>query len=222
MSTVSDLNFHREVSAEYAIVFDSIQGGVSAEDETKITDGLYKWVDKLLARQPVSEPIRPGDYDQVTGSYFGAMLLALATEGSARSTAVLNNPVFLGSFDRRLDEMNNMRNAIKRYINTWSAGGVWVESSGYDLGTLQLALMGVEAVRTGTERAHFPEAAAFDRAGRARTDGAACPTSSKPRSGVVGDQPRQRADLQSLPDPRHGRGHAARGARPSRRWPCNT
>ena len=53
--------------------------------------------------------------------------------------------------------MQTARNAIKFYVEQFAAGGEWFESAEYNLGTVNLLLMGAEAVRTVAKKDHFPE-----------------------------------------------------------------
>src|SRR6185369_8255792 len=79
------------------------------------------------------------------------------TAGSPESDALLANPVF-GGYDAGAPGTRNMRTVIKTYVGDWAAGGQWMESTGYDVGTLRLILLGTEGIRTAVGPGHFPEA----------------------------------------------------------------
>ncbi len=153
-----DANYYRDLGAEYAIVYDWIQGGLSASDRATFSAGLWNWADQLHQKRPPGQPIRFGDTDLTTGSYFGVTLLALATQGAdPRADDVLKDSFYGGLDATGADLTSTMRNAIKQYISQWAVGGVWIEGAFYDVDTLQLVGMGVEAVRTATQEDHFPE-----------------------------------------------------------------
>jgi hypothetical protein len=160
-SVTFDANYHRELSEEYAITYDWIQGGLTTDERKHITDILYGWLDAILMRTP---PVRTGDTDQTVGSYFGAQLLALAAPEDPRSQSdVIANP-FWGGLDATDASYSTPRNAIKLYMTDFAKGGTWMESSFYDPETMQLAAMGVEAMRNATGTEHFPEFADFSAA----------------------------------------------------------
>src|SRR6185295_18310823 len=130
-----DLNYTRDKWAEYAIVYDWLNGGMEDADRQEMQDALYGWVDQLFARDP-NTPIRTLDTDQTTGTYFGVMLLALATQGETpRADQLLVDP-FIGGFDATGSDLSTLRNAVHKYMTEWAVGGVWIESSYYDVETL--------------------------------------------------------------------------------------
>lgn len=150
-----NLNYTREEWAEAAITYDWLQGAATADERKQIEDVLYGFYDQFVKLDPKA-PIRTNDSDQVTGNYFGIVLTALATPGNPRSAELLANP-FVGGFDATGSDLTTLRNSLKKYIGEWSKGGVWVESSGYDIGTLQILMLGLEGLRTATGKDHFPE-----------------------------------------------------------------
>ena len=152
-----DGNYTRELQIDFDIIYDWIQGSLTA-DQRKETEGiLYGWVDQMLAKSPTTQPVRLTDTDQTTGNYFGSILLALATKGSnPRADEILANPIF-GGLDATGTDLNTMRNAVQKYITEWAPGGVWIEGAYYDVETLQLVGQGVEALHTATGEDHFPE-----------------------------------------------------------------
>ncbi len=151
-----DGNYTRELQIDFDIIYDWIQGALTEEQRKATEDILFSWVDQMLAKMPSNMPVRLTDTDQTTGNYFGSILLAIATKGNPKSDAILSNPIF-GGLDATGTDLNNMRNAVQKYITDYSVGGQWMESAYYDVETLQLVGEGVEAMYTATGEDHFPE-----------------------------------------------------------------
>jgi hypothetical protein len=113
-------------------------------------------------------PVRPSDTDQTVGSYFGFAFLALAT-GDHNPTAVdLFSREFVGGLEATAMNRATMRNAIRQYVTELAAGGEWMESSDYNLGTMRLLAVGAEGVRTASGVDHFPEVTAYVQAAALR------------------------------------------------------
>ncbi len=108
-------------------------------------------------------PIRTADTDQTVGSYFGLAFLYLATADHNPTAADLFSRPFVGGLDASARDRTTLRNAIEQYVTELAAGGEWMESSDYNLGTVRLLVLGAEGVRTATGVDHFTEVTRFSR-----------------------------------------------------------
>jgi hypothetical protein len=145
-----DRNFTRELFGTFALQYAWLRERMTAEERAEYLRRLYSWADHCLAR--TGKPgwgTRLGDSDEVVGHYFGLVLTAKLTaeEEPEKSTAILTDP-----------QMAGMRGEIKRYCEL-AKGGEWVESSAYNLGTVQLLLIG--AYSAGIDQ--YPEVEALAR-----------------------------------------------------------
>ena len=145
-----------------------------AQRQTYIAQ-LNQWSDWVLNKVQVDGRTwgtRISDSDETVGHYFGLALVDLVTApDNPRAGTLLNatwaeshtnNPNLpVGGLDATASDLkSSMRNAIKYYTEL-AAGGQWIESSAYNLGTPRLLLSGAEAVRTATGVDHFPEITAL-------------------------------------------------------------
>ncbi|MBI3321452.1 MAG: hypothetical protein HYZ91_04200, partial [Candidatus Omnitrophica bacterium] len=153
----------RERFIDFVWQYDWLYPALSNAQRTLALNTLNLWADAVLNITAVSGfDTRLEDSDEATAHYFGVALLALATAGeNPRAAVYLANP-FFGGLDATSSNRTNLRNTVKDYALK-ADGGVWLESSQYNLGTLQHFIRGIEGVRTATGVDHFPEAAALIR-----------------------------------------------------------
>lgn len=153
-------NFTREHFIEYAWMYDWLRPALTDTQRQQWMDSLNYWADLCLGQGGVSWGTALGDSDETTGHYFGLVLWGLASEGDNPRAGEFLTHSKVGGLDQTGTSRNNMRNAVSDYIRR-AAGGVWLEGTEYNLGTLQLLLMGADGVRTATGSEHFPELPAF-------------------------------------------------------------
>ncbi len=143
---VVDANQVRENYIELVVLYDWLLPAMTAEQKAEYEAGLVKLAEYSLAiKQPAYVGgFRLDDSDQTVGQYFGLALtdLALGTAYSQTAEAVA------------------AKAAIKTYCHN-AAGGQWIESTEYNLGTTKLLWMGTNAIKTATGVDEFPEATAF-------------------------------------------------------------
>lgn len=165
----------RENYLENAILFDWLYPALTPSEVAAAIAGLNTWGNFALA---IGTPqyvggIRTGDSDATVGYYFGLALTDLATRGMQGhvdwlSATQVGGPGTLpvGGLNATGNNRSSARNTIAEYATNRAAGGQWIESSGYDQGTVQLLALGVEGVRTaiGNQPDPFPEVGQFLRA----------------------------------------------------------
>jgi len=171
----SSANDVRENYLENAILFDWLYPALTPAEITAAIAGLNVWGNFALA---IGTPqyvggLRTSDSDAAVGYYFGLAMTDLATRGMPGhvdwlSATQTGGPGTLpvGGVTATGVNRATARNTIAEYATVRAAGGQWIESSGYDQGTVQLLAIGVEAVRTalGTAPDPFPEVRQFLRA----------------------------------------------------------
>ncbi len=156
----SSRNFTREHFIEYAWMYDWLYPGLTASQRAQWIDSLNYWADLCLGRGATTWGTRLSDSDETTGHYFGLVLWDLASAADNPQAGTLIAHSKTGGLDKTGNSRNNMRNAVADYVRR-SEGGVWIEASKYNMGSLQLLLMGAEGVKTATGVDHFPELGPF-------------------------------------------------------------
>lgn len=159
--TPSDRNFTREHLLEYAWMYDWLKPALPEHQRRQYIEMMNRWCLLTLDRVPgVAFGTRTGDTDEVVGHYFGLALWALvsADENPQAMAYLRERPV--GGLRATASDRSTWRNAIAQHVRK-ARGGVWLESSEYNLGTLRLLLVGAEAIRTATGRDDFPEVTAL-------------------------------------------------------------
>ena len=147
----------RENFMDFVVMYDWLKPALTPQQRTQFLNTLNYWADLALDRvSGISWGTRLDDSDEVVGHYFGILFLALATaDENPRASEFLSYP-YVGGLTATAADRSNMRNTIKNYAQL-AEGGVWIESSHYNPGTLQLLLMGIDGVRTATGAEQFPE-----------------------------------------------------------------
>ena len=130
------LDFTREYYTALALHYHWLRPAMTDEEAAEYRDRMFAWADYSFAPVGSGKGTRKGDSDQITGVEPALRLVARFTsqEDPERSAAILANP-----------QLVMMREEIRRYCEL-AKGGEWVESSEYNLGTLQLLLTGAYAV----------------------------------------------------------------------------
>ena len=152
----SSRNFTREHFIEYAWMYDWLYPALTPAQRSQWVDSLNFWADLCLGNTSVTWGTRLSDSDETTGHYFGIILWDLASAGSNSRAGSFISDGQTGGLDKTGNSRNNMRNAVADYVRR-AVGGVWIESTKYNMGTLQLLLMGADGVETATGVDHFPE-----------------------------------------------------------------
>ncbi len=163
--TPVNANHVREFYIEAVILYDWLLPAMTAQQKVDYEARLNKLAEYSLG---INQPIYTGgfrldDSDQTVGQYFGLALtdLALGTDYLSQSSQAGHLPKTpLGGLEVTNDGTETVRNTIESYFEN-AAGGQWIESSEYNLGTNKLVLMGVNAIRTATGQEHFPEAVEY-------------------------------------------------------------
>jgi hypothetical protein len=153
-----ETNTIREQFISYVVLFDLIYAGLTESQRNKyiqFLNGVSEFVCNINQKQYVAGT-RTSDSDQATGAYFGlALWEQLGVElGNPRAGTFL--PI-LGGLVATDNTSTNVRNAINYYCRM-ANGGPWIESTQYDKGTINLLLIGVQALRDILGVEHFPEA----------------------------------------------------------------
>ena len=159
-------NYAREYSAEMVVFYDWLTPALSAEQRQQFLAKLNEMFTALVTGNRYTNPampIRTADTDQAVGSYFGLAFLYLATADHNPTAADLYSRPFVGGLDASARDRTTLRNAIEQYVTELAAGGEWMESSDYNLGTVRLLVLGAEGVRTATGVDHFAEVTRFSR-----------------------------------------------------------
>ncbi|QGH73047.1 MAG: Oligo alginate lyase [Siphoviridae sp. ctCJE6] len=155
-----------------SVLYDWIKDGLSSSDRARFRDILDYWCDLVIA--DVNHGTRISDSDETTGHYFGVMLYALSlkSEDPARSQELINHQGKsyvesgktkwisrpMGGFDASSLQggYTTWRDGIAMFC-TRSAGGEWLESSNYNIGTMQYLITGIIAINENLGVDKFPE-----------------------------------------------------------------
>lgn len=132
----------REYFAEFAMLYSWIRPNLTVEQNANFASRFNRWCEISCA---INTPKYYGgwnyaDSDLTTGQYLGLLLC---------------DQIFGWEWTKRPDVIK-AREAIRTYVEK-AKGGMWIESSGYNLGTLQFVLLGCYAA--GIE--NFPEVEAL-------------------------------------------------------------
>ncbi len=154
-------NFTREHFVEYAWMYDWLKPALSPDRRQQYLDTMNEWCRLTLGRvKGVSFGTRVSDSDELVGHYFGlALWAAVSGEENPEALTHLNDKV-VGGYRATAVDRKTWRNAISHHVRS-ARGGVWIESTRYNLGTLRLLLFGAEALRTATGQDDFPEISAL-------------------------------------------------------------
>ena len=153
-------NFVREYSAELVLMYDWLYPGLTDTQRSAFLAKLNELF--TTATAPNGQltgglPYRIEDTDQTTGTYFGVVMFYLLTGADNPVAVEIYNRAFVGGLDATSFGRDNWRNAIQQYVAQLAAGGEWIESGYYNVGTVRLLAIGAESVRTATGADHFPE-----------------------------------------------------------------
>jgi hypothetical protein len=149
-------DYVREYGIEHVVLLDWLWPGLTRAQRTEYTDAIAAMLDNALNGNRWVDGYRLGDSDQVVGTYFAVVLFNLTNPDNVAARKVFGHHKN-GGLKPTADEPTTARNAIKWYVERLAAGGEWIESAEYNLGTVDLLLMGAEALRTATTVDHFPE-----------------------------------------------------------------
>ncbi|MFN3649693.1 MAG: carboxypeptidase regulatory-like domain-containing protein [Armatimonadota bacterium] len=151
--------------ATYAWKYDWLYPVLTAAERQQYVDFLNWLGDQVLTN---GSPLltRIGDSDVEIGHYFGLAFTALATAGeNPRAGEFLtrswtdprgSGTASVGGLTPTASG-NTLRNRIHEYLARYSRGGVFIESSEYNLTTVLQVLFGIDGVRTATGKDYFPE-----------------------------------------------------------------
>ncbi|HLK56000.1 MAG TPA: hypothetical protein VKU00_05535 [Chthonomonadaceae bacterium] len=167
-----NLNETREDFISYVWMYDWLYPALNPAQRTAYINWL-NWISDIVLGKAPDCPwgnTRLGDCDVTIGHYFGLAFMDLATgPDNPRAGTFLNAtwreptanaPLNVGGLTATGSNRQTMRNAVSHYVEM-DKGGVGVESSDYNLGTMKLLIIGAEGVRTATGKDYFPEITAF-------------------------------------------------------------
>jgi|GEM_PF-3770266 len=160
----SNDNFYREALLRFCVLYEWILPGIS-DQQRGVFLALLKGTmrDALhLSESPTPRWVRLEDSDQVMGFYFGIWALHHITNGTDPEVeAAWNDPRMGGLEATGENTTSTVRNAIRYYIHTMSAGGEYIESSEYNPGTSLIFLLGYKAMLVAYAHDYLPEIAEF-------------------------------------------------------------
>ena len=149
-------NYVREQGIELVVLLDWLWPGLTPQRREEFATGIGRMLDITLTGNPYVKGVILGDSDQVVGTYFAVVLFHLTNPDNSYAIAAFNHPQ-IGGLRASAPDQATARNAIRWYVEQLAAGGEWTESAYYNLNTVNLLLMGAEAVKTVTATDHFPE-----------------------------------------------------------------
>jgi hypothetical protein len=134
---INSRSYTRELFGVFALQYSWLRPLMTDAEAQDFRSRLFAWAD--LVFDPTVHGTRVGDSDEVVGHFIGVklMLKALEKEEPERCAAIAANPQLVA-----------WREEIKRYCEL-ARGGEWVESNEYNLGTLQLLLIGAYGLGEG-------------------------------------------------------------------------
>jgi hypothetical protein len=157
----SDTNFLRYTLTRYTLLYYGLeQGGYWAQYPDRretFTEMLNTWCDATLNQFGHTFY----DSDNTVGA-LGVTLWALVSQGENAHADTLMGDPRLGGLTVTSNRPNTVRNAVADYCRK-ASGGQWIESTGYNLETIEDLIMATEGIRAVTGRDHFPEVTAFYR-----------------------------------------------------------
>lgn len=148
-------NSIRESLLEYTVCLHEIRAALSADELAEGVAALDRAANIALG---IGQPAYKGgfsvaDSDQLVGQYFGLAAIdkLFGRDYLSQTTGATGVPnIAIGGLVPT--GTGTVRDTLARYADL-ASGGVWIESSQYNIGTLSLLLLGVQTV--GPE--HFPE-----------------------------------------------------------------
>jgi hypothetical protein len=149
-------NYVREYGIEFVVVLDWLWPGLTPAQRQELTTAIGKMLETELAGNRFAKGYRLGDSDQVIGTYFAVVLFQLIQPDNSYAISGYNHPQ-TGGLRATAADQTTARNAIRWYVERLAVGGEWIESAYYNNGTVNLLLMGSEAVKTATGVDNFPE-----------------------------------------------------------------
>jgi hypothetical protein len=149
-------NYIREFGTEFIVLLDWLWPGLTPLQREQLTNAIALMLDAELTGNRFIKGYRFADSDQVVGTYFAVVLFHLTHPENAYAKSTFNHPQ-TGGLRATAADQTTARNTIKWYVEQLAAGGEWIESADYNAGTVNLLLMGAEAVRTATGSDQFPE-----------------------------------------------------------------
>ncbi len=147
-------NGFREYGTEYVIMLDWLWPALTDEQRALYFAALDRACLAALGLNAVTTTLRLGDSDQTTGTYFTVACYAQAFGDVHPPAAEFFARPIVGGLDSTGSDLTTIRNAVRTYLER-AAGGEWIESGEYNVGTVSLLLLGVAAL--GID--HFPEVA---------------------------------------------------------------
>lgn len=151
---------------DYVTAFDLMyygleQGGywnLHPDYQQEFINSMNTWCQNVFTYTDVS--VRLTDSDQCVGA-LGVLLWGLMSQGvNPEASQWINNPIIGGLVPTADNMTSTVRNAVYDYCQE-AAGGQWIESSDYNMNTVQLLMQATEGIRAVTGVDYFPEATAL-------------------------------------------------------------
>jgi len=153
-------NDTREHTIEQVMILDWIRPALTEAEQATFRSWLTLTADGMLA-----DGLRRVDSDQVTGTY-GFFALLDTVCGTDYLTRTIRDPgtnelVPIGGLDATACDRTTIRNCVRQYVEVLGAGGQWIESQEYNLGTPNLLYMTWTGLQAALGADHLPEYAAW-------------------------------------------------------------
>jgi hypothetical protein len=184
-------NTVREYGMEYAVLYDWLYPGLTDEQRTLMRQQIDVMFTFGLtnASLPVTAPIRTNDSDQVVGMYFGLAFYHIAAgDHHPRAAEMWAHPQ-VGGYVVTGNDRVTLRNALASFMPS-AAGGEWIESGQYNLGTMKLLVMGHTGLVRARGQDDFPEVTAWLQDAKFRTTYMLTPDFADPLQWGDDDAPR--------------------------------
>lgn len=150
----------------YAKLYPLLKNALSAQQRAIYRDILDHWTDLTLNLTSRDFAPRRSDSDALSVHYLSLMLYALAIENEdpARSQEIMNftngDDIIVGGLDSTGVNRDTWRNCLSEYASR-AKGGVWLESSQYNVGTMRFILNYVTDINRYLGVDKFPEITAL-------------------------------------------------------------
>lgn len=149
-------NLSREWLAEWVLVTHWIWTALTNEERAECLAQLDMVLRAIGVGTEWNPDLRKDDSDQVVGVYFGVAFYHLAFKDVHEPAAAMWSNAEIGGFDVTGQNRLTLRNCVADYVRM-AAGGEWIESAGYNPGTMKLLVMGYLGCLSALGEDRFPE-----------------------------------------------------------------
>ena len=141
-ATVNNRNDTREGTIFVAALYAELKGVMSLDERTRFRNQLKYWAELILDLHNSTRPwgTRLDDSDEVVGHHLGLLAIDRATSDDPEESVL--DPLLSKTPGPQGTTMVAQRGALLRFLSL-AEDGRWIESSMYNVGTLQLLLAGI-------------------------------------------------------------------------------